>query len=59
MVQFCHKIGTTLKILEESTQWANCADLFVGLLKKTVRKDVKEANSPLVLGDYCAELRAQ
>ena len=59
VVQFCHKIGTTLKLLEESTQWANRAELYVGLLKEAIRKDMKEANSPLVLWDYCAELRAR
>jgi len=59
VVQFYHKIGTTLKILEESTQWANRAELYVGLLKEAVRKDMKEAGSPLVLWDYCAELRAK
>ena len=29
--KFCHQVGTTLRILEESTQWANRAELYVGL----------------------------
>ena len=55
---FCHKIGTTLRVLEGSTQWANRAELYVGLFKEAVRKDMLEENSPLVFWDYCAERRA-
>ena len=55
---FLNKIGTTLKILEQGTQWANRAELYVGLIKQAVRKDMREAQSPLVLWDYCAERRA-
>ena len=52
---FCHKIGTTLRILEGSTQWANRAELYVGLFKEAVRKDMLEKDSPLIFWDYCAE----
>ena len=38
--QFCHKIGTTLRVIEGSTQWANRAELYVGLFKEAVRKDM-------------------
>ena len=55
---FCNQIGTTLKLLEESTQWANRAELYVGLLKESTRKDLCAQHSPLVLWDYCAERRA-
>jgi hypothetical protein len=55
---FCNQIGTTLRILEESTQWANRAELYVGLLKESVRKDLGARHSPLVLWDYCAERRS-
>ena len=30
---FCNKIGTTPNILEKSIQWANHAELYVGLIK--------------------------
>ena len=30
---FCNKIGTTLKLLEQGTQWANRAELYMGLVK--------------------------
>ena len=55
---FCNQIGTTLRILEESTQWANRAELYVGLMKEATRKDLLARHSPLVLWDYCAERRA-
>ena len=56
--RFCNQIGTTLRILEESTQWANRAELYIGLLKTAVRRDMRESHSPLVLWDYCAQRRA-
>ena len=55
---FCHKIGTTLRVLEESTQFANRAELYVGFVKEAVRRDTREQHSPLVFWDYCAERRA-
>ena len=36
-----------LKFLEQRTQWANLAELYIGLLKEAVRKDMKDSNSPL------------
>ena len=57
--QFCHEIGTTLRHLEESTQWANLAELYIGLTKESIRKDMQESDSPIVLWDYCAERRAR
>jgi hypothetical protein len=56
--QFCHEIGTTLQQLEEHTQWANLAELYIGLTKESVRKDMRESDSPIVLWNYCAERRA-
>ena len=45
---FCHKTGTTLRILEGSTQWANKAELYVGLFKEAVSKEMLDKSSPLV-----------
>ena len=56
--QFCHKVGTTLRILEESTKWANRAERYIGIFKESIRQDMRIANSPLCLWDYCAERRA-
>ena len=57
--RFLGEIGTTLRILEEGTPWANRAELYIGLLKEAVRKDMKESDCPLVLWDYCVERRAR
>jgi hypothetical protein len=38
--EFCTQIGTTLKVLEAETQWANHAELYIGLIKEAVRKDM-------------------
>ena len=56
--QFCHKIGTTLRLLEESTKYANQYELCISLFKETIRKDTLEANSPFVFCDYCTERRS-
>ncbi len=56
--EFCTQIGTTLRILEARTQWANHAELFVGLIKEATWKDMRATGSPLVLWDYCMERRA-
>ena len=34
--KYCHKVGTTLRVLEESTQWANQSELYIGLFKEAV-----------------------
>ena len=56
--RFCDQIGTTLRILEKGTPWANRAELYIGLLKEAVRKDMRASNSPMVLWDYAIERRA-
>ena len=57
--RFCQEIGTTLKFLEEGTPWANKAELYIGLIKEAVRKDMKESDCPLAFWDYCVERRAR
>jgi hypothetical protein len=56
---FCNEIGSTLRALEEGTPWANKAELYIGLLKEAVRKDMKDQNSPMVFWHYCIERRAR
>ena len=36
MRAFCAEIGTTLRVLEEGTPWANKAELDIGLIKEAV-----------------------
>ena len=57
--KFCNDIGTTIRALEEGTPWSNKAELYIGLIKEAVRKDMRESNSPLCLWDYCIERRAR
>ena len=57
--KFCNNIGTTLHALEGGTPWSNKAELYIGLLKEAVRKDLRETNSPMILWDYCVERRAR
>ena len=54
VMDFCNKIGTTLRLLEQKTQWVNRAELYVGIMKEAVRKDIQLTGSPLVLWDYPA-----
>jgi hypothetical protein len=56
---FCTKMGTALRALEEDTLWANRAELYIGLVKETVCKDMKESDCPLAFWDYCTERRVQ
>ena len=46
-----------LKHLEKATQWGNLVELYIGLLKEAVHKDMKDSDSPLRFWDYCAERR--
>ncbi len=55
--EFCTQIDTTLRILGAKTQWVNQAELYVGLIKESTRKDMRALGSPLVLWDYCMERR--
>ena len=57
--KFCNNIGTTLWALEEGTPWSNKAELYIGLLKEAVQKDMRESDSPMSLWDYCVERRAR
>ena len=57
--KFCNDIGTTLCALEEGTPWSNKAELYIGLLKEAVHKDMLESNSPMILWDYCVERQAR
>ena len=51
----CNDIGTTMCTIEENTLWSNKAELYIGIIKEAVRKDMKDSNSPLSFWDYCVE----
>ena len=52
-------MGAAIRALEEGTPWSNRAGLFIGLLKESVRKDMRESNAPIAFWDYCVERRAR
>lgn len=55
--EFCNKIGSELRVLEEGTLWSNRAELFICLAKETGCKYMREYISMLILWDYCVEQR--
>jgi hypothetical protein len=54
-----NEIDSTLRALEEGTPWANKAELYIGLMKEAVRKEMKDQDAPMVFWDYCIERRAR
>ena len=56
--RFLSKVGTTLRIFEESTQHSDRAELYNGLLKHGVGRDMRETNSPITLWCYACKPRA-
>ena len=56
--KYCNDIGTTLRVLEENTSWSSKTELYIGIIKETARKDMKEANSQLAFWDYCMKKRS-
>ena len=41
MKKICSKNGTSICLLEENTPWSNRSEVHVGLMKKSVQKDMK------------------
>ena len=52
------QVGTTLKILEKGNSWANRAELYIGILKEAVFKDMHALHSPMVLLNCVIERRS-
>ena len=57
--RFLYEVGTTLRVLERGTQWANLAERIIGMLKSGIRADLRDSNAPMVFWDYCLERRVQ
>eukprot|EP00957_Ditylum_brightwellii_P155111 11807756-Ditylum_brightwellii.AAC.1 len=57
MRAFCAEIGTMLRVPDEGILWGNKAELYIGLIKEAVQKDMKESNCLLALQDYCVDQR--
>ena len=47
-------MNLSLKFLEGRNQWTNLAELYIGLLKELVYKDMKDSDSPVKFRNYCA-----
>ena len=56
---FFNEIRTTLRVLEEGTLCANKDERYIGLLKESVRKVMRESNLPIPFWDYYLERRVQ
>ena len=54
----CNQSGTAIRALEPNTPWANRAELYIGIFKDAIRKELRRSDCPLVLWDYCAEHKA-
>ena len=46
-------------MLEEHNQWANLVELYIGLTREAIRKDMQKSDILLIIWDYCAERRAR
>ena len=57
-MKFMMDMGASLRLLETGTPWANRAELYIGLMKEAVHKDMKECDCLMILWDYCIQRRA-
>ena len=53
--RICDAVGTTIRKLERNKPFSNRAELYIGLIKRAIKKDLKESDCPMSLWDYCAE----
>ena len=51
-------MGITLETLEAENQWANRAELSIGIFKEATHKDLRESGFPIVLWNYYTERRS-
>ena len=56
--RLAHQLGLTIKVLERATPWTNRTELYVGILKEAVQKDLPVSDSPMILWDYDLERHA-
>ena len=56
--QLVHKVDTTLRVLKDSTQHSFRVEMCIGLITKSVGRDICEANSPMKLWCLSVERRA-
>ena len=55
--KFAKECSMAINLLEESTQWADLAEKYIGILKATVLKDLHDSFCPMKLWCYAVEYR--
>lgn len=48
-----------MRYLEETTQWVNLVENYIGIFKEAIRQDLIKTNALLVVLDYCAKWRVR
>lgn len=51
----CDSVGTTVRVLERNKPFSNRAELYIGMVKRAIKKDLRESDAPIRFWDYCAE----
>jgi len=51
----CNQSGCTVKALEKNTPWSNRAELYIGLVKKEILRELKRSDAPMKLWCYLAQ----
>ena len=59
VIRFAQECSLKIRLLEESTQWANLAERYIGMLKSSVLNEMHHCDCPLVFWDYCVEWRVR
>lgn len=55
--QFAKECLMALKLLEQSTQWVDLAEKYIGILKAVILKDLHDLFCPMKLRCYSVEYR--
>ena len=53
--KFAKECAMAIQLLEESTQWADLAEKYIGILKAAVLKDLHDSFCPMKLWCYAVE----
>ena len=53
--KLCDSVGTTIRMFERNKPFSNRAELYVGMVKRAMKRDLIESDAPMRFWDYCAE----
>ena len=51
----CDSVGTSIRVLERNKPFSNRAELYIGIVKRAIKRDLRESDAPMRFWDYCAE----